>query len=209
MSDFNEKDHPRDKDGKFVDKNGDVKVKAQKVADNIQFKRLDHFGNPIKDKSKDNSNSGQDAIDYLRQKHPSDFKPKVVKIDMTTEIQKAITDAKTPNEQRDIIFDYIMNEMRGVYKTGDGVEVTISYRTAKEYTHNAIEVKLRIAPQLAEILKHSEFIGIVDAEHKRYKKFMYYKTNFDINGKIHSAKINIGITLGNKAVLYEINQFRE
>jgi len=66
MSDFNERDHPRDKDGKFVDKVGsnksndkysDAKAKAKEVADNIKFSRLDHYGNPIKNKKKKDAKS--------------------------------------------------------------------------------------------------------------------------------------------------------
>ena len=52
MSDFNEKDHPRGKSGKGNDGSFIAKNKAKEVADKIQFKRLDHFGNPIKDKKK-------------------------------------------------------------------------------------------------------------------------------------------------------------
>lgn len=134
---------------------------------------------------------------------------KIVKVDMTTDLQKAISEAKTPYEDRKVVFDYIMNEMRGVYISCDGIEITISSRTAKKYVNNAFEAKLRAAPHIIEMLQHSEFVCIVDANHKRYSKFIYYKTNFDVDGKIYSAIINVGIASGNKAILYDINQIKE
>jgi len=89
MSDFNEKDHPRDKDGKFVDKagsskasdkNGDAKAKAQKVADKIKFSRIDHFGRPIGDTPAETKRAneivGDETLEYLRNKYPNDFKAK-------------------------------------------------------------------------------------------------------------------------------------
>jgi len=134
---------------------------------------------------------------------------KVIIIDTNTDIQRAISDAETPNNERKVVFEYIMSEMRGVYLSSDGIDITISARTAKKCTSHATEIKLRAITKLDEMLTHCEFDEIVEAKHKRYSKFIYYKTNFEIDGKRYSAIINVGITNGDKAVLYDFNQIKE
>jgi len=71
MSNFNEKDHPRDGDGKFIDKNAP------------KMQRSDQFGNPIGDtpaeRQRANQILGDSTVDYLRQKYPKGFKPKTPK----------------------------------------------------------------------------------------------------------------------------------
>jgi len=132
----------------------------------------------------------------------------VVKIDMKADIQKAISDAKTANEERKVVREYMKKHLRGIYTTSDGREVMISGTTAKKYTSKAPVIKLRAAPELVAMLKHSTFLGVVDAVHDSFSKFAYYETHFEINDEQYVAEINVGITRENESILYDLNQIR-
>jgi len=140
-----------------------------------------------------------------------DEKPKIIKIDLDTEIQKAITNAMTRNEQRKVMRFYILDNLRGTYTARDGRKIVISNSTADKFTHNASEIKLRIVPYLVEMIKTSTFKNIVSAYKTRpdFEYFAYYKTSFELNSKIYVAEINVGITAIGESTLYEVCPIKE
>lgn len=107
-----------------------------------------------------------------------------IKVEMNSELQMAISKVNNPNEQRKIVFDYIMNNIRGKYITKDGREVAITRKTASKYTHDANETKLRATPELANMIMQSESLGVVEAQHKIFAKFAYYKTIFQVDNQL-------------------------
>jgi len=137
------------------------------------------------------------------------FEYKVIKVDISTELQISISDATNPNAQRKFVFDYILQNLRGKYNTTDGREVVISSKTAKKYTNKADELKLRVAPYLDEMLMNAKLINIVYAEHASFEKFAYYETFFENNGKSYVGLLNVGITIENESILYDLRPIKE
>jgi len=147
------------------------------------------------------------SVDKLRDKNPTGFKQKAVVIDLNADIQKRFDNA-TPNEQRKIVKDYIMDNLRGKYPTNDGIEVAITGTTAKKYTNKAPVSKLRVAPELARLIQQSTLSGVVDAKHKSFDKFMYYDVKFSIGNETYSGVLNIGVSNNGDAILYDLNQIK-
>jgi len=132
---------------------------------------------------------------------------KVVKVDLSSKIQKAILEASSPSERRKLAYRYIMENFAGDHKTSDGRVITINSITAGKMTYDDHPIKIKVSPQLADLLQKSEFshMGELSKERKdNFVKFAYYNTDFDINGTMYKGQLNIGITNSNKAVLYDI-----
>jgi hypothetical protein len=132
-----------------------------------------------------------------------------VDVDLTTEIQARFATAGTINERRWIAFRYTMDNLRGKYTTGDGRVVSVTRKSADEITHGAHDDRIRVIPELANIIKIGKYPEIKDATHKLFSKFAYYAVTLKIGDEYYIAKINIGIKEDGESVLYQINQFKE
>lgn len=177
---FDESKHPRDGDGKFVDKNGEYShlPSANRIANNIP------------------SNAQMEIMSTQ----------KIVKVNLKTGIQKQFDNA-TPKERTKIAFRYIMDNLRGKYPTKDGKEVAIERVGAKEMTHTLYEPKIRVLPELGNLIQNGQFIKISKAEHGPFKEFAYYRVLVGIRNDIYAATLNVGIRENGDSTLYDINQF--
>jgi len=133
----------------------------------------------------------------------------VIIIDMDTDLQRAITDAGTPNDERKVVRFYILDNLRGKYITSDGRCVVISSKTADKYTNKANKIKLRAGQHLDTMLLRSKLINIVDVVHDSFEKFAYYETCFEIDGEKYVGMLNVGITSENESILYDLKPFKE
>ena len=178
---FKEDEHPRDNDGKFTDKNGGGK-------------------------------SGYDSrndLGTIKNATKKTLAGKIVKVDMDADIQKQLSQASTPKERQKIAYRYIMDNLCGEYDTADGRTVTISSVGADKITHKDIEVKLRVSPHLAEFLKAGELEKVIDAEHRKFTKFAYYKVDFQLGQDRYTALLNVGVRRDGTSTLYDINPFNK
>ena len=92
---------------------------------------------------------------------------------------------------------------------GDGRVVSVTRKSADELTHDAHDDRIRVIPELANIIKIGKHPEIKDATHKLFIKFAYYDVTLKIGDDYYTAKINIGIKEDGESVLYQINQFKE
>lgn len=176
---WNENEHPREKDGKFTDKES-------------AYNSQDNFGN-LKKK-------------YIGPKITYRIKKDIVEVELNSEIQKEF-DTATAKERQKIAFKYIMDNLRGKYPIGNGEEVAIERVGADKMSHTLNEIKIRVLPELANLIKISKFKGVVDVNHNIFKKFAYYDTFFSIKNETYSARLNIGIRKNGFSTLYDINPF--
>jgi hypothetical protein len=136
----------------------------------------------------------------------------VVEIRLDSEYQKAIDNAKTANEQRKIAFDYIKDNLKGVYIANDNREINIQNVTAKKITHNAPVTKLRMVENLAEMVEAGELQGVTPTpNHPKFREFVYYNTDikFITDNEVleYSARLNVGVRANGESVLYDINPY--
>ena len=102
-----------------------------------------------------------------------------------------------------------MDHLTGKYTARDGREISISSVGADKITHRNIDVKLRVSPELATLIKTSKFEGVVDVEHKRFAKMAYYKTMFQLGNDTYVGTLNIGIRSNGDSTLYDLNPFNK
>jgi hypothetical protein len=138
---------------------------------------------------------------------------KYIRIDLDTEIQKQF-DSATPYERRKIAFEYVKKNLRASYAASDARIVTIDNRGANKITDTFNETKIRLSPELANFIEVGTLKNIVEAKHKIYDKFAYYKVEFVINNNgqdiWYDALLNIGIiSQKGYASLYDINPFNK
>lgn len=132
----------------------------------------------------------------------------VVEINLDTEIQKQF-DKATPRERQNIAFRYIMDNLRGKYPTKDGREILVERVGADKMSHTLNELKIRVLPELANLIEVSKFNKIVKVDHKIFDKFAYYNTCFSVNNEKYSAFLNVGIRKNGLSTLYDINPFNK
>jgi len=132
-----------------------------------------------------------------------------VDVDLTTDIQKKLWSADSINERRRIAYYYIMGNLRGEYPTNDGRTVSINQRSANELTHGAPDIRIKVIPELVNIIKAGNRLAIKDAVHKQFSQFAYYDVLLKVGDEYYTANINIGIRKSGESVLYQINQFDE
>jgi len=138
---------------------------------------------------------------------------KYVEIDLSADIQKQMDNAADAKEERRIALDYILQKLRGEYRTSDGRIVIISTLGAKKITSgNAPLTKLRTTPHLAEFIECGQFRGLIDAEpkkHDRFKQFAFYDVIFKIGNNWYGGVLNIGILKNCESRLYDLNPFEK
>lgn len=178
---FDEKDHPRDSGGKFTEKS----------ASELKYELMQEL-------------PSQTAISEKK----IDVDKNVVEVDLNSEVQKQF-DSATPKERSKIAFRYIMNNLRGKYPTQDNRDVFVERVGAKEIAHTLYEPKIRVIPELGQLIKAGEFLKISKAEHGQFKDFAYYRVTIKIAKERYGAVLNIGIRNNGDSTLYDINQFKK
>jgi len=135
----------------------------------------------------------------------------VVKIDLTSNIQKQLANATDFATKRKLVKDYIMTELRGKYNAKDGVEIAIGTVSAKKYSNVMTDTKIKVAPHLAEAIQQSIFIGFGNERknHEYIGKWAYYECDLDVGGKVYVGRLNIAIMNNEESMLYDINPIKE
>lgn len=158
---------------------------------------------------------GYDSKDDLGSIKKAIKKEKIVKVDMNSEVQKQLDTAKTPKERQTIAFRYIMDNLRGKYPTGDGRTVAIEKVGADKMSHTFNETKIRVLPELANLIEAGDLEGVVEAKkesgepHKLFTHFAYYKVAFQIGDNRYVGRLNVGIRKDGSSTLYDLNPFNK
>lgn len=176
---FDETKHPRDDAGKFTYSDGNGGEHIPTVAEN---KRLEEIG--VTDKKR------------------------IVNIAIDTNIQRQF-DKATPKERSKIAYQYILDNLRGRYPTADGKSVLIERVGAKKISHTLFEPKIRVIPQLGELISAGTFIETKTVNHSKFAEFSYYDVDVRIGSESYHAVLNIGVRANGDSTLYEINQFEK
>lgn len=164
---------------------------------------------PVNDKSQYQSTSGgSTAAEQKRASEITGRRSHSVKINLDTEIQR-LFDISTPHERQKLAFDYIMKNLRGKYASKDGDIIAIEKIGADKITHTKNEIKIRVTPELANLIKSGTLRSIVDAEHKSFVKFAYYDVEFELGGDKYEGILNVGIRAGGESSLYDLNPFNK
>lgn len=132
----------------------------------------------------------------------------VVEVDLTADIQKQFDNA-TPKERSKIAYRYIMDNLWGKYPAKDGREISISGVGADKMSHTVHIEKIRVLPELAELIRTGKYIGVIDVTHKKFAKMAYYKVAFRIGNHKYNALLNVGIRENGDSTLYDINPFNK
>jgi len=193
---FDESKHPRDKKGRFSDK-GESDYSSE-INKRIRWAKDSGIELPL--------NSDGSVDDLRLQKLYETKKSASIKVNMDADIQKQF-DAATPRERTKIALNYIMENLRGKYAANDGRVIAIERVGAKEITHTLFEPKIRVTPELANLIEAGNLINVKNAEHTKFKKFAYYAVGFQIKNDVYRAVINVGIRDDGSSTLYDINQF--
>lgn len=157
------------------------------------------------------NNMSVDELKEQLQQHIPEETP-VVKINLDADIQKRLDAANTSKERQKIAYRYIMDNLCGEYAAPDGRTITISSVGADKITHRDIEVKLRVSPSLADLIKTGEFLTVKDSDPKvnpKFVKFAYYKVTFQIGNDRYTGLLNVGIRADNSSTLYDLNPFNK
>lgn len=128
---------------------------------------------------------------------------KVVTVKLDSEIQKQF-DKATPKEREKIAFDYIMKNLRGKYPTHDGRIVAVERVGADKMTHSFDERKIRVLPELKQLIETGRLRGVIDVEHKLFTQMAYYDVVFQIGGTQYQSRLNVGIRSNGDSTLYDI-----
>ena len=208
MNTFDESKHPRDKEGKFT-KLGTKELKEICKIDYGKFVKSGETTELIPEIKKGEYNGSDKYPRTARRYRFEEIEgPKIVNIDLSADIQKAFDNA-SPRERTKIARSYILNNLRGKYLAKNSIEINITRKTAKEITNATYEPKIRVSPELANIITVSDFIATRKATHGKFNRFLYYKTLLRIKDKKYSAILNVGVDKDNNCVLYDINQFEK
>lgn len=188
MSDFDENKHPRDNGGKFTSCDG---AGGTHEATDAEKKRLKELGiHELK------TGSGKEIP-----------KSDAVKVNLDKSVQKMF-DQATPQERAKIAFKYIMDNLRGKFPASDGRTISIEKVGAKKMTHTLYEPKIRVVPELHDLIKAGRLEEIKEVDHKIFKQFAYYNVLFSIGNENYNAVLNVGIRDNGDSSLYDINQFK-
>ena len=194
---FEESKHPRDKKGRFSDK--DESDYPSEINKRIRWAKDSGIELPL--------NSDGSVDDLRLQKLYETKKSASIKVNMDTDIQKQLNDATTSKERQRLVFRYIMDNLRGQYSAPDGRTVAIERVGADKMTYQDIPIKLRVCPSLAEMIQAGQFQYIVKAEEKknqRFKEFAYYKVNLQMGDEFYSGLLNVGIRENGSSTLYDL-----
>jgi hypothetical protein len=174
MSNWNERDHPRDEAGKFTSK------------DMTPLERV--ISSP----------ETQATIARLRAKNPERYPLEPVKIDLDASIQKQF-DSVDKYERQAIAERYIKDNLRrNDYVMTDKRVVQVTGKTASKYSHSLDDIKIQTTPHLKELIERSEFVeevGIHDYKQGRkdFTEFAYYRAKFEISGEKYVGRLVVGI----------------
>lgn len=209
---FDESKHPRDSDGKFTD--GSDGSKRNKTVAAIRK----YSSDPTRDLEYSHLPSAKRIADSIPKKVWESMQREVsngetvVKVNLDSDIQREF-DRATPKERQKIAFDYVMRHLRGKYPMGDGRIVAIERVGADKMSHTLVEAKIRVLPELAQLITTGEFEGIVKSDkgdgmpHSSFTSFAYYKVRFQIGNDRYIGLLNVGIRADGSSTLYDLNPF--
>lgn len=209
---FDESKHPRADDGKFADGNGGTDSREEyirSVNERIKWAKENGVDLPLNTDGSVDDIKLQKLYNKSAKEKKETSTNKVVKVDMDAEVQKQLSEAKTPKERQRIAYRYVMDNLSGKYATQEGRTVTISSVGADKITHKDIEVKLRASPHLADFIKAGELENIKDVEHNKFAKFAYYKVTFQLGKDTYTGMLNVGIRSDGSSTLYDLNPFNK
>ena len=129
---------------------------------------------------------------------------KVVKVKLDASIQKEFDNA-TPKERQEIAFKYIMDNLRGKYPAEDGRTVAIERVGADKMSHSYNEIKIKVLPELKELIEAGRLRGVIDVNHKLFTQMAYYDVDFKIGEEQYKSRLNVGIRKNGDSTLYDIN----
>jgi hypothetical protein len=208
-SEWNESEHPRDNDGKFTNGSGsttgtiDTEAEKRRYAERFApLRKLREI--TVRDPTVTK------RITAAEWKEMEDG-TKYVDIQTNPELQSLLNSAKDINEKRKIVEKWIMTRLRGKYATDDGREIIVSRKSADKLSHSANEIKIKVVPELADLIKVGTFDSIVKATHGGFDNFAYYNTQFKLADDFYTAVLNIGIKINGKetqSTLYEIDRIQ-
>jgi len=205
---FDESKHPRASDGRFGNKAGE----SSKDEYPNETKRLDELTDINNGTTKQIS---KPVTQNIQNNTKQEQQYNVVKIDLSADIQKQFENA-TMKERQKLAYRYIMDNLSGKYTATDGRVVALGQKGAKEFLlkpapmHN---VKIKVAPQLAEVIQTGEFINVVNSNKERkdgFDKFAYYSVYLEVGGIMYTGIINVGInSKTQQASFYGIHPLHE
>lgn len=136
---------------------------------------------------------------------------------VNVDIDQDIFKGKSLYEQTRIAKQYILNRFKGKEMQLKDDTVSVTRKTANEYTHprktlqkKDASSKMRASTELDNLLKISkyQYSRKDDGRHPFAKDgWDYYETIFNVAGKMFKGLINIGKS-GNKKTLYDITQIK-
>ena len=206
MRDFDENKHPRASDGKFTNGNGGNDGDggySDGVNERIKWANENGIDLPLNaDGSLDDLKLQKIYEEKTKQQKMEPAK-KVVEVDMDAEVQKLLSEAKTPKERQKIAFQYIMDNLRGQYEAPDGRTVAIERVGADKMTYRDNRDKLRVCPALADMIKS----GADEKPNKKFNEFAYYKVRVKIGDEVYTGMLNVGIRKDGSSTLYDLRPF--
>lgn len=134
---------------------------------------------------------------------------KYVELDLDSEEQKRL-DNKSPREMKREVKRILEDKYRGKNISDNNSFVTITSTDISKMTNSTYEHKLRILPELKDLLEVSKFIKYENSEHAKFSGFFYFRTNYKILDKAYTGVMNIGISKNDYTIReYELNQIDE
>lgn len=122
-------------------------------------------------------------------------------------------------ERQDIIINYLQKTLVGTqFEMPNGLETTMSRRDVNKITNKIFQPKDIALLNINDIINASTFVSEVEANHRKFKKFYYFDTRFQIKNSTNSnindmynATLNIGELKSNAKDnrLYELNQIKK
>lgn len=132
-----------------------------------------------------------------------------IKIDTDQKVFEGI-DKKDYNK---IAKMYIQDYLIGTTQLSNDDTAIIDSRSVKKYTNpqqrtSYMSEKMQLTPELKNVLKiaKKDSVSLPTKENSKYRSWEYYKFNFELDGKMFDAIINIGIDKSGNKHFYEINK---
>ncbi len=212
MSNFDENKHPRASDGKFTNGNGGNDGDggySDGVNKRINWAKENGIELPLNEDGSVDDLKLQELYEANAEKKKTSAE-KIVEVDMDAEVQKLLSEAKTPKERQKIAFQYIMDNLRGQYEAPDGRTVAIERVGADKMTYRDNRDKLRVCPALADMIKSGEYDHSSPADekpNKKFNEFAYYKVRVKIGDEVYTGMLNVGIRKDGSSTLYDLRPF--